>query len=743
MSAQTATTLETVRFKIGGMDCAGCAQSIETAVSQLDGITLCELSFHTETLKTQGHQNAETLSAQVTETVEALGFTIINPENEMSNRETSPDASPQNFWVYMWQRLETRLALIAAILIIPGIVMTELLGQELVWVNGLSLVAMGLAGWPIARSAWRSLRISREVNINVLMTIAAIGAVIIGAYVEAAMVMVLFAIGEALEGYTASRARQAIRRLMEVAPATATRVSGNSQTQIPVGQLAIDDVILVRPGERISMDGRVFAGESSVNQAPITGESRLVDKAVGEEVFAGSINGEGVLEVVVTRLAKDNTINRMIRMVEEAQERRAPAQRFIDQFAKRYTPAVMLLALLIATIPPLFFGQPFLNPNPETFGWLYRGLALLVVACPCALVISTPVSIISAISNAARHGVMVKGGAYLEKLSQIQAIAFDKTGTLTQGKPSVQYVRAIGCEDDAANWSDCTACQDVLALAGAVEARSEHPLAHAVVDAIDVHGLSDRYPSADNVTALTGRGVSGTVSNRQILIGSHAHFDTHITHTPEQCHNASADAALGYTPIMVGENDTYLGTITVADTIRESSRNVVTALKDFGIKAVVMLTGDANATAQKVGADIGMTDVRADLLPEEKVSAVQDLQRQYGAVAMVGDGINDAPALATADVGIAMGGAGSTTQAMETADITLMGDDLQQLPFALRLSRATMQRIRVNVLLSIGIKLVFLVLVVMGIGTMWMAVLADVGTSIVVTLNGMRLLYKP
>ncbi|MEM7538672.1 MAG: heavy metal translocating P-type ATPase [Chloroflexota bacterium] len=743
MSTKIATNVDAFRFKIGGMDCAGCARSVETAVSQLDGIANCELNFHTETLHLSSANSQDAVQNQVQKTVESLGFTLINPHEKIHGLAQQNAPSPQNFWAYLWQRLETRLALIAAILVIPGIVMTEILGQEQGWVNGLSLVAMGLAGWPIARSAWRSLRVSREININVLMTVAAIGAVIIGAYVEAALVMVLFAMGEALEGYTASRARNAIRSLMEVAPTTATLLSGNTQQQIHVEQLAIGDVILVRPGERVPMDGRVSTGESAINQAPITGESRLIEKAEGDELFAGSINGEGVLEVTVTRLVADNTISRMIRMVEEAQEGRAPTQRFIDQFAQRYTPAVMVLAILTAIIPPLLFGQPFLNPNPETFGWLYRGLAVLVVACPCALVISTPVSIISAISNAARHGVMVKGGVYLEKLSQIQAVAFDKTGTLTLGKPSVQGVRAANCANDAARWSDCMDCREVLALAGAVEARSEHPLAHAILAATDVHGLSAHYPPAKKVTALTGRGVQGMVADRHILIGSHTHFDTHIPHSEEQCGNAKTDATLGYTPMMVGEDNTYLGTITVADTIRENSRSVVAALKALGLRAVVMLTGDAIATAQKVGADIGVTDIRADLLPEEKVNAIQEIQQQYGAVAMVGDGINDAPALATADIGIAMGGASSTAQAMETADITLMGDDLRQLPFALKLSRMTMQRIRTNVFLSIGIKLAFLVLVVMGIGTMWMAVLADMGTSVLVTLNGMRLLREP
>ena len=752
------TSTESLKFKVQGMDCAGCARSIENAVSQLDGVAQCELNFTTETLRIAETEGDPATVDRVRQTVHDLGYKLIDPTEPVEPAGTPP----QNFGRYMWQRLETRLALVAALLIIPGLIVTEILGQESLWVDGLALLALLLAGWPIAKSAWAALRIGREITINVLMTIAAVGAVFIGAYVEAAMVMVLFAIGEALEGYTASRARNAIRSLMQVAPAVATRLTRDehghmAQQEVNVAELNIRDLILVRPGERIPMDGKILTGQSSVNQAAITGESRPIEKMVGDEIFAGSINGEGVLEVELTHLAKDNTINRMIRMVEEAQERRAPSQRFVDRFAKIYTPVVVVIALITAIVPPLLFGAPFFNPDAETFGWLYRSLALLVVACPCALVISTPVSIISAIGNAAKHGVLVKGGAYLEKLSQIKAIAFDKTGTLTRGEPTVVTVRAANCTEHAhggvtthANaeisssaWIDCDACEDLVALAGAVEAQSEHPLAHAVVSASVENGLDARYPLVENVMAVTGKGVTGNVNGREVFIGSHSYFDANVPHTPEQCLQANAEAEEGHTPMMIGADDGYLGTITVADTIRESSRRVVAALKELGLRSVVMLTGDAQATAQRIGAEIGVTDVRAELLPEQKVAAIQALQAEHGPVVMVGDGINDAPALATADVGIAIGGAGSTTQAMETADITLMHDDLRQLPFALRLSRATMNTIRANVIFSIGLKLLFLVLILFGWGTMWMAVLADVGTSLLVTLNGMRLLNRP
>ena len=732
----------TFTFTITGMDCAGCARSIETGVSQLAGVETCELNFTTEKMRVAGEVTHDAIVNRVRE----LGFDVAEPQNEAN--ATAEKAQGLTFWQFMWQRRETQLALLGALLILPGLLFEELLAIHHPLIDLMSLLALVVAGLPIARSAWRALRINREININVLMTIASIGAVVIGAYTEAGMVMVLFAMGEALEGYTASRARNTIRSLMQVMPNDAIRVETHDddlhESVVNVNELRVGDVIVVKPGERIPMDGQVTKGASAVNQAPITGESRLVDKEVGSDVFASTINGQGALEIEVTRLAADNTISRLIKMVEEAQEKRAPAQRVVDQFAKYYTPAVVVLAFLVATIPPLLFNQPFFNPDAETFGWLYRGLALLVVACPCALVISTPVSIISAISNAARHGVLIKGGAYLEALSQIKGIALDKTGTLTQGKPAVMSIRSVACtEVTESNAQPCGECDDMLALASAVELRSEHPYGKAVVDESFQRNVQHKYPAAEMVTALTGRGIVGQVNGRQVTIGSHPYFDESIPHSKTHCSDATHDAQKGYTPLMVSAEGQYLGTITVADTVRESSREAIQQLKQVGIDTVVMLTGDNHATAQSVGAEIGVTDVRAELLPEQKVAAIEALQEQYGPMAMVGDGINDAPALATADVSIAIGGAfGGTSQAMETADITLMSDDLRKLPFVYDLSQATMRTIRTNVALSIGIKLVFLALVLVGMGTMWMAVLADVGTSLLVTGNGMRLLRR-
>ncbi|WP_322510878.1 heavy metal translocating P-type ATPase [Chloroflexus sp.] len=715
------------QFTIKGLDCPDCARSVERGVARLAGVKLCSLNFTTETLHVTGDVDPEAVIARVRE----LGYEV--------ERATAAVGPPPTLLRFMLSRRETQLALIGLMLVLPGIVLHEVLGWEAWWIDGMALGGLALVGPFIALNAWRALRTNREVSIDALMTIAAIGAVIIGAYVEAGLVVVLYTIGEALEGYTASRARHAIRSLLELTPPTAIRLTAAGEEVAPVAALRPGDRILIRPGERIPVDGTVVAGSSLVNQAPITGESRLIERGVGDALFAGTMNGEGSLEVIVDRPAAESAVARMIHLVQEAQERRAPVQRFVDRFARVYTPLVVALAALVAVVPPLFFGQPFWNPDPDTFGWLYRGLALLVVACPCALVISTPVSIVSALSAAARHGVLIKGGAYLETLARVKTVAVDKTGTLTTGKPAVVALRAVGCTaPDAAPVGHCEACDSLLALAGAVERRSEHPLAHAIVSAATSRGLD--LPAADQVRALVGKGVQGVVNGNEVLIGSHRVFDQALAHDEWHCLAAQRDSQLGRTPLMVGVDGQYRGTITVADTVREESRSAIASLRDQGLR-VVMLTGDEPATAARIAGELGVNEVRAGLLPEDKAQAVNELRRPDGAVAMVGDGINDAPALATADVGIAIGAdAGGTTQAMETADITLLGGDLRQLPFAVALSRQTMRTIAANVAFSIGIKLLFIALVLAGLGTMWMAVLADVGASLLVTLNGMRLL---
>ena len=737
------TDLRQQTFQIQGLDCPDCARSLESGVRKLDGVISCELNFHTGTLNIIGNVPTDSVIRRVQE----FGHQVAEPEVETGPRR------PQRFLAFMWQRHDTRLALIGALLILPGLVLGETLGIDYFLIDIFSLAALLAAAGPVYRSAFQAIRVNHEVNINVLMSIASIGAVVIGAYTEAGMVMVLFAVGEALEGYAANRSRDSIRSLMEVVPNSATLLVPQNGAfrpqQVSVSALRIGDRLLVKPGERIPMDGEVISGTSSVNQAPITGESGLVEKHPGDSVFASSITGEGSLEIVVTRLAEDNTISRVVKLVEEAQEKRAPTQRFVDQFARFYTPFIVILSAVVMIVPPLFFGEPFLNPNPDTFGWFYRGLALLVVGCPCALVISTPVTLISAISNAARNGVLVKGGLHLESLSKVQSIAFDKTGTLTQGKPAVVSILTPDCTCEITPGHSrpsnyCPSCLDLLALVSAVEEHSEHPLAQAVLQEAERLQLRDQYPPAQTVSALAGRGITGQIGNQMVTVSSHNHFHELIPEKLDHHDRIEAETRKGYTPLMVTVDGVYRGTISVADTLRPTSHAALTQLKALGLKGLIMLSGDNQAAAEVIGKQIGVTDIRAELLPEDKITAVEELISAYGSVAMIGDGINDAPALARADVGIAIGAAqGGTAQALETADIALMSDNLERIPFALKLSRAAMRTIRVNVGFVVAIKFVFLILVLAGLGTMWMAVFADTGASLLVTLNALRLLKRP
>lgn len=556
--------------------------------------------------------------------------------------------------------------------------------------------------------------------------------------------MFLFSLGNTLEGYTMDRARNAIRMLMDLSPRRATLLQDNQEKQVPVDELQVGDRILILPGERIPMDGLVLAGESAVNQAPITGESVPVEKSPGYEVFAGTVNGQGVLTVRVTRLAADTTIARIIRMVEEAQAQKAPSQRFVDRFARVYTPAVIATAAGVALLPPVvgwLTGAAALGPLLGE--WVYRALVLLVIACPCALVISTPVSIVSAIASAARAGVLIKGGAHLEALGSLKVIAFDKTGTLTVGQPQVIEIRCL--EHSAGlHWTECAECKRMLADAAAVERRSEHPLARAVVATAELQGLTHTLPAAEAVEAMAGRGVRGRVGNHQITVGTHIYIHESNPELVESrfCNTVHAAQDAGQTVMVVRDDCCGVrGYIAVADALRPGVPEVMAALREVGIEHTVLLTGDNEATAQAIAAAAGVADVQANLLPEQKVEAIEVLLDRYEAVAMVGDGVNDAPALARASVGIAMGAAGTDT-ALETADVALMADDLSKLPFAVKLSRRTRAIIRQNVALALGIKAVFLVLAITGVATMWMAVFADVGASLIVTFNGMRLLGR-
>ncbi len=714
------------RYRIEGMDCADCALKIEKGVRQLDGVERVELNFSAALLTVQGQVSRQMIQKRV----EQLGYRLVEDSTRPAAVDKMESFLPGLFR-YLLASRETRLALLGG-----GLIAVSFLLSAVGWggwlKTALQLSALLLAGYPIARSALMNLWINRDFNMNFLMTVAAIGAILIGEFPEAASLIFLFAIAEALEGYSAERARRSIRQLAELAPQTALRLTENGEERVAVEQLQIGDRIIIPAGERIPTDGVVRQGFGTVNQAPITGESLPVEKAAGDEVFAGSINGSTVLEVEGSRLAADNTLNRIIRLVEEAQALKAPAQRFVDQFARYYTPAMLALAVLVAVIPPLVFGQPLLNLPDGTRGWLYRGLALLVIGCPCALVISTPVTVVSAIAAGAQKGVLFKGGAFLEALSRVRVVAFDKTGTLTRGLPVLTTYRAVDCVDG----KDCERCQDVLALACALERRSQHPLAQAVVNAAAERGLENRYPPAEKVFALNGIGLQGKVNGRLATIGSHRLFEAEHPHSDELCHWVESAENLGQTAMLVCDGERVRGYLAVRDSLRPESKEVICQLKRMGLEPI-LLTGDNPAAAHAVGGEVGVQQIHSSLLPEDKTRWIQELRSRHTAVAMVGDGINDTPALAAATVGVAMGGVASA-QARETADVVLMAEGLNRLPFAVRLARMTQRIIRQNIAFSLVTKAIFILLALAGWTTMWMAVLADMGVSLLVTFNGMR-----
>jgi Cd2+/Zn2+-exporting ATPase len=569
------------------------------------------------------------------------------------------------------------------------------------------------------RKAWSAMRIG-ALDINVLMIIAAVGAAAIGEWSEAATVVFLFAVAQALEARTLERARSAIRALMDLTPSEALLRDAGGERHVDVDAIVPGAVIVVRPGEKIPLDGEVLAGRSPVNQAPVTGESLPVDKAPGDDVFAGTINGRGALEIRVTRLRRDTTLARIIHLVERAQAQRAPAQTLVDRFARVYTPAVIALAAMVAVVPPLALDLSW-------HASLYRGLVLLVVSCPCALVISTPVSIVAALAGAARKGVLIKGGVHLERTSRIRCVAFDKTGTLTRGLPEVVDVVAL----------NGAAAASILGFAASVEQRSTHPIAQAILRRAAAASIDT--PPAESVASLEGRGAEGRVHGHRVLLGNHRLFEE------RRLCSAAIDARLdeisarGLTPVLVAVDEQPIGIIAVADRPRESAAAAIALLRRQGVAHIVMLTGDSRSTAQAIATELGVDDVRAELLPQDKVACIEQLRAAHGSVAMVGDGVNDAPALATADVGIAMGAAGSAA-ALETADVALMADELLRIPYAFRLSRATVRNIKANLAISILMKAAFVIAAITGSATLWMAVVADTGASVIVIVNALRLL---
>ena len=588
---------------------------------------------------------------------------------------------------------------------------------------GLALAAIAASGLPTLRKGWMAFK-SLTLNINVLMSLAVLGALAIGQWPEAAMVVVLFSIAETIESMSLQRVRRAVRGLLSIAPDTATvRTAAGGWETVPAASVAVDALVRVKPGERIALDGVVEDGESAVDQAPITGESMPVEKRRGDTVFAGTVNEHGVLDVRVTAASGASTLARIARVIEETRSRQAPTQRFIDRFARWYTPAVVLVALGVAAVPPLAYGAPAVP-------WVYKALVMLVIACPCALVISTPVTVMSGLAAAARRGILVKGGEFIEAGARLRVLALDKTGTLTRGVPAVTETEAV-----AAARPD-----DVLVLAASLNAHSAHPLAHALHAAAPAGRM---MRMVRNGVALPGRGVRGDIGGTTHYLGNGRLLDAHAA-TVDAAQAAQARAimerleAQGRTAVALFAGDRVLGVIGLADTPRPEAAEAVRHLAEQGVRTVI-LTGDNAVTARTVAAAAGVMDYRAGLLPEDKLGAIEHLQSAHGATGMVGDGINDAPALARADIGFAMGAAGSDT-AIETADVALMDDDLRKLPQFIRLSRSTRRVLVQNIALALGIKAVFFGLALGGVATLWMAVFADVGGSLLVVANGLRLL---
>jgi len=722
----TETTL-----KISGLDCMDCAKDLETSVAGLPGVQSVDMRFFEGTLTVHGDVDPAELHKLITK----LGYQEASYQDRIAG-EISPTAEPSavvGFWRYLIQQIETRLALIAAVVILASFT-ASWLGVAREVVITLQIGALILAGWPIARSGVVNLWVNRTFNINFLMTVAGLGALAIGEYAEAATLILLFDLAEALEGFTNERARGEIAQLKALSPTHAVRLEAGVEHLVPVEDLAVGETIMVSPGERIPVDGVIVEGNSNLNQAPITGESIPVWKEAGDSVFSGTVNGSGRILIEVTRLVKDSTLHRIIEMVTEAQSRQSRSQKFIDKFAQYYTPAMVILALSMAVVPPLLFGAPFLNPVDGGRGWLYRALALLVISCPCALVISTPVTMVASLTKAAREGVLFKGGIFLEALARINVFAFDKTGTLTLGEPQVVDSKDLDCQDSAV----CEPCDDLVALAYALERHSTHPLAQAIAKEAEARGLTDCYPAARNLVARGGLGLEGQVNGHKMTIGSQRMFEKeHVI--PDQVRNWVMQAeGQGRTAMLLCDGDRVRGFIAVADTLRPEAQAVIGELNRMK-KHTLMLTGDNAAVASAVGGSLGLTDVRANLLPGDKQTTVEELRESYGAIAMVGDGINDAPALAAASLGIAMGGSGSA-QAMETADVVLMADNIHQLPFAIRLSNFANRLIKQNISFSLGSKLLVAVFALLGYAPLWLAVLADMGVSLIVTVNGLRAL---
>jgi Zn2+/Cd2+-exporting ATPase len=702
-------------FRIRGLDCPDCAAKLRDIISDVNGVETAALDFNVARVRV-GYDPRAVTPDDIAKAISSAGYAP-----ELVAAEGAPSAGQPSWWELYRHEISTA---VAGVLLVAGAVLERVPAG---WAHGAAIAAFALAivtgGWITARRAVASAR-SRSLDMNVLMTIAVIGAVAIGQWSEGATVVFLFSLGGLLESRSLARTRRSIRDLMQLTPPRARVRRDGTEMEIPPDEVIVGDLLVVKPGERIPLDGEVVRGTSAVDEAPITGESVPVEKKPGDKVYAGTLNTSGLMEARVDAPASDSTLARIIYLVEEAQAQRAPFQRLVDRFTRYYTPTVVGLAVAVAIVPPVLGFGAFAV-------WFYRALVLLVISCPCALVISTPVAIVSAITRATRDGVLVKGGAFLETAPKVRAVAFDKTGTLTCGRPEVADVYPL----------NGMPAEEVVCLAAMLEAGSTHPIAAALVQAAEDSCSAASLASLTDFRDVPGRGVTAKIGGTAYAIGSAAFArETGALRDGAEGRIAEMEQR-GETVLVLSRENEAVAVLSVADQVRPESREVIEGLRRAGIRHFVMLTGDNERTAAAVAERAGVAEVRARLLPEQKVDAIRDLKAAYGTVAMIGDGVNDAPALAAADLGVAMGAAGSDT-ALETADVALMADDLRALPGFFGLGRRAVRNITQNVVFSVVVKLAVLVLAIVGKATLWMAVFADTGVALLVILNGLRLLRR-
>lgn len=691
---------------VTGLDCPSEEKLIRSQLESIPEVEKLLFNFITQEVIIHHHLNTPALFV---EKIEALGMKAnIKTKDDKEHLQENPHPS---WWI---------LGIAGFLALFAEVIAYNISDEQSLWVAILSLTAMVISGKTTLKKGWLALK-TKTLNISSLMLIAITGAVLIGEWPEAAMVTVLFALAERIEVYSLDKAREAIRKLMEIAPEVATvKLADGSWKSIAVSQVALGDVIWVKPGERIPLDGEIILGKSSINQAPITGESMPVDKDLGDKVYAGTLNEHGSFQFRVDVVAGDTVLAKIGKTIAQAQADRAPTQRFVDQFAKYYTPLMVVIAILVAVVPPIIWGGLFSL-------WLYKALTLLVIACPCALVISTPVTVVSGLAAAAKNGILIKGGTYLEQGHRLKAIALDKTGTLTEGEPVVTQLILLNEATD----------EDSLRLAASLDDHSEHPIAKAIVKEWHKQQPANSLLEVKDFKALPGRGVTGLINGVRYFVGNHQLAeDNQVCSTVIETQLKALERT-GQTTIILSDSKHVLAIFAVADTLRPTSQLAIKSLHQQGIKTC-MLTGDNATTAKAIADQVGIDEIQANVLPADKVNAIDELIKRYGAVGMVGDGINDAPALAKATVGFAMGK--GTDIALETADVAIMNDNLIKLPLFISLSRKTANVLFQNISLSIVVKVIFFGLALAGLATLWMAVFADMGASLLVVANGLRLL---